>query len=119
MPTDFSGGFEFFYLCLYEYDVLKNFVLRNCSGNVESTYRKLSSVSTIYNDYLRGIGYITKIVIPPSIKIIGAWAFCGCSSLSQIIIPSSVTVIRKEAFRGCSFRQITFPPSVINIEEYA
>ena len=40
-------------------------------------------------------------IIPNSIKVIGGFAFCRCSSLTSIHIPDSVTLIEDGAFDKC------------------
>ena len=45
--------------------------------------------------------------IPNGVKIIGYWAFYGCTSLASVIIPNSVTSIGDGAFNRCtSLREI-------------
>lgn len=47
-------------------------------------------------------------------KVIGEWAFAGCSLLSSIDIPNSVISIGNIAFAGClSLKYISIPESVI------
>lgn len=58
--------------------------------------------------------------IPPSVLLIGNFAFSGYSSLCDLIIPSSVTSIGDSAFSGCSsLRELIIPSSVTSIGEYA
>lgn len=40
--------------------------------------------------------------IPDDVKIIGAYAFCGCSDLKSIEIPDNVSEIQVAAFDDCS-----------------
>ena len=83
----------------------------------------------------------TEYSIPDGIRIIGDWAFCGCSlvsvtipdsvtsvgegafsdcgSLTSITIPDSVTSIGDWAFFYCDFASVTIPDSVTSIGEYA
>ena len=59
-------------------------------------------------------------VIPPDIKKIGDYAFCGCKGLTTIRIPDSVKVIGDFAFCGCSgLTNITIPEGVTTIGEKA
>ena len=45
---------------------------------------------------------IKSIVIPEGVKVIGDYAFAGCTGLTEIVIPASVTTIGSHAFYGCS-----------------
>lgn len=59
----------------------------------------------------------TKIILPNSLKNIGANMFYGCNKLTNITIPDSVTSIGNSAFYGCSsLTSITIPNSVATIE---
>ncbi len=59
---------------------------------------------------------LTSIIIPNSVKSIGAYAFNACESLTSINIPNSVTSIGVCAFSGCdSLTSITIPNSVKSI----
>ena len=88
---------------------------------------------------------LTKVIIPNSVKEIGAEAFCGCGSLkkvnfeessqlaeinygvfsnckklSEITIPNSVTTIGEDAFCSCtSLNSVTIPNSVKTIDANA
>jgi hypothetical protein len=53
-------------------------------------------------------------------KIIGEYAFSGCTGLTSIIIPDSVTSIGENAFGGCiGLTSIIIPDSVTSIGQYA
>ena len=59
----------------------------------------------------------TEFTIPTGVKIIGNYAFSGCSKLTSITIPDSVTSIGEHAFYYCtSLTSITIPESVTSIE---
>ena len=61
-----------------------------------------------------------EVVLPKSLKEIGAYAFYDCENLVSVTIPNSVTSIGKEAFRDCSsLTSITIPNSVTSIGSYA
>ena len=59
--------------------------------------------------YLNG-ELLTNLVISDNVWQIGAYAFCGCSSLTNITIPDSVRSIGYSAFSGCSvLTEMTIP----------
>ncbi len=63
---------------------------------------------------------LTSVTIPDGVTTIGLWAFKDCTSLTSVTIPDSVTEIRTSAFSGCaSLTSITIPNSVTKIEEWA
>lgn len=65
---------------------------------------------------------LSSIVLPKTLKVIGASAFSGCSGLTgNLVIPEGVTVIEKWAFFGCKglTGNLVIPESVKAIEEYA
>ncbi len=43
-----------------------------------------------------------EVVLPKSLKEIGAYAFYDCENLVSVTIPNSVTSIERSAFEGCS-----------------
>ena len=57
---------------------------------------------TAIADYAFANSDVTTVVIPPSVKSIGWFAFNGCSSLSSVSIPASVSSIGYAAFDGCN-----------------
>ena len=62
--------------------------------------------------YLNG-KLVTDLVIPDSVRSIGAYAFKGCTSLTSITIGDSVTSIGGSAFNGCtSLTSIVIPYSL-------
>lgn len=85
----------------------KIYYTKNSDGNV--TINKVEA------------GDQTSIVIPETIdggtvKIIGANAFDGCSSLTSITLPQSLTSIENLAFADCTALQnINIPQNVTNI----
>lgn len=63
---------------------------------------------------------LTSYVIPDSVTVISAWAFCECRKLVEVQIPDSVTEIGEGAFYQCeSLRTITIPDSVDKIDDIA
>lgn len=71
---------------------------------------------------------LKSVLLPSSLRHIGAWAFRGCSSLTKINIPNGVVVIgdtdayytKGAVFAGCtSLTNISIPPSVELITQSA
>ena len=61
-------------------------------------------VTTIGNNAFAyaGPGFLTSVVIPEGVTVIGDWAFEGCNALASVVIPKSVTKIGYEAFIPCN-----------------
>lgn len=63
---------------------------------------------------------LRTVVLPGSVKSIGAYAFEGCKNLKSIDIPSSVTTIGEGAFSGCALiENVTIPAGVTTIGDRA
>lgn len=63
-------------------------------------------------NYGRSSSNASIIVLPNTIKSIGAYAFYNCKNLTRIIIPSSVQSIGSSSFLGCNtLREIIYLPS--------
>lgn len=61
-----------------------------------------------------------EIVIPPSVRTIGASAFAGCKTVdTKLVIPDSVVSIGYSAFCGCYFDTIVLGSSLVSIGDYA
>ncbi|MBR5167981.1 MAG: leucine-rich repeat domain-containing protein [Salinivirgaceae bacterium] len=74
----------------------------------------------VVEDILWGAFYdcegLTSVVIPKSVKSIGANAFYNCKSLKSVSIPESVISIGDDTFSSCeSLESINIPNTVINI----
>ena len=64
------------------------------------------------------ISSVKSVIIPDSVKEIGAFAFANCESLASIHIPDSVTEIGDYAFANCrSLRSIHIPDTVTEISK--
>lgn len=67
---------------------------------------------TRIGSYLRN-NYITEVILPPSIKIIGESAFSYCENLNKINLPEGLLIIESYAFRNnCIFEDIVLPSSL-------
>ncbi len=57
-------------------------------------------------------------ILPTSLKKIGNYAFCGCSSLKSVEIPDNVTTIGDCAFKNCSnLEHVTLPANSASMGE--
>jgi len=81
---------------------------------------EIGSVSDEWDDGAFLGTNITSVTIPSSVKIIGGFAFAGCSSLENVTIPESVTTIGNAVFGACGgLTSITIPGSVTSIGAYS
>ena len=63
-----------------------------------------------------GCSGLKDVVLPKSVKKIGAWAFAGCSGLTQLEIPDGVAEIEAHTFAACSaLASMMIPDSVTKI----
>ena len=76
---------------------------------------KLSSNSE--NTIFANRGTVKSVIIPDSVKTIGAYTFYSCRNLETVEIPNSVEIIEDYAFQYClGLLYINIPDSVTNIE---
>ena len=62
----------------------------------------------------------TEYVIPPSVTVIGNYAFYRCFSLTSVTIPDSVTTIGHQSFNQCTgLTSVVIPDSVTIIGGFA
>ena len=63
---------------------------------------------------------LQKIILPASIRSIGAQAFLNCKYLREIILPSALQEIGTQAFAGCeSLIMVKLPSCTVSIGPYA
>jgi hypothetical protein len=62
---------------------------------------------------------LVRIDIPPSVRMIQAWAFHDCLRLASAILNNGLEVIGKVSFQGCALVRIDIPPSIRAIKDYA
>ena len=59
---------------------------------------------------------ITGVIIPPTLKYIGAGAFLNCHNLPNVVMPEGVRTIGESAFSGCErLSEVSIPESVTSI----
>jgi hypothetical protein len=85
----------------------------------ERNYVIPDNITTINRSAFRNAG-ITSIRLNPNTKIIGDYAFEGCSSLREILDWDNVETISKGAFNGCStIGKVTLPSNLKEILDEA
>ena len=63
---------------------------------------------------------LREVVFNDGLQKIGAYAFCGCSSLERLTLPSTVTEIGYNAFNGCTnLRVVVLNEGLQEIEYWA
>ena len=74
---------------------------RGCYGLLKVEFEVGISIEKIEDLTFYGCSKLKDIILPESIKTIGAYSFYGCRSLKSVYIPSNVTKIEKRAFCEC------------------
>ena len=59
-------------------------------------------ITEVEDDAFEEYALMTSVVIPDTVKRIGAFAVSECTGLTSLVIPDGVEVIELEAFRGCT-----------------
>ena len=108
-----SIGIAAFYDC----SSLTSMIVESGNSIYDSRENCNAIIETATNTLIAGC---QNTIIPNSVRSIGDYAFCRCSSLTSITIPNNVTSIGNDAFSGCSsLTSITIPNSVTSIGEVA
>lgn len=65
--------------------------------------------------------YLTNIIVPETVKIIGSFAFVDCARLKTVTIEgNALRIIGTGAFAGCiNLREMNLPDSVVTLGSYA
>ncbi len=75
--------------------------------------------NSAFADYIQIVPrakYITEIILPEKLQIIGSSAFRGFNGLKKIEFPDTLELIKQDAFRGCvSLKEITLPEKLEKI----
>ncbi len=82
----------------------------NIDGNV---------MSKIEPNSFTEMAKLKKVIIPGSIKVIGAYSFASCPLLREVIIEEGVEVIEDWAFISCNIDKIKLPKSIKSIGKNA
>ena len=101
-------------------NVILNGFDKNCPPNIIEKTRKMvipDGVTIINNGAFKGNKVIEAVMIPSSVKIIGAQAFKECIALKKIKFSEGLTVLEK-AFTGCSsLEKVELPRSLKLIKD--
>ncbi len=91
------------------------FVLVKATNKNMSTYAIHGDTKVIGQYAFNGCSRLSSIVIPDSVTSICAFAFTGCSNLSSVVIGDSVTSIGSRAFSSCSSLTAVVIPDRVTI----
>lgn len=83
--------------------------LSGCTGTAIPDGRREGT--TVYGVFA-GVGYLTSIVLPKTVKSIGKFAFYSCYNLSYISLPAGLESIEEYVFQKADFKTITLPHSL-------
>lgn len=68
---------------------------------IPETYKDIP-VTRIAPEAFRGSEQLKSVVLPDTLKTVGAYAFAECTALEKIVLPNSVTLVDKGAFSNCT-----------------
>lgn len=69
---------------------------------------------------LNNLEYLSTVILPEGVEVIGTSAFENCVSLESINFPEGITLIKNNAFKECKMLQeITLPEGLVTLEEEA
>ena len=69
-------------------------------------------VGKIEANTFNNMSNITRLVVPGTCKVIGAYAFAACSQLEEVIFEEGVETIEDWAFISCNIKSIRLPQSL-------
>lgn len=76
-----------------------------------------TQINTIYQNTFRNCVNLQKVILPSTIKSIGARAFLDCIKLSEINLPNSIENIGVACFKNCALTEIIIPNSLVEISQ--
>ena len=78
-----------------------------------------NTISKIEQSSFTEMAKLKKVIIPGSIKVIGAYSFANCPLLKEVVIEEGVEVIEDWAFISCNIDKIKLPKSIKSIGKNA
>lgn len=92
----------------------------SANGSNITTFTFGDKVDSIPDGLCEKMTKLTSVIIPESVKSIGASAFSGCTDITSVIIGSGVTEIGSNAFSGCTgLADVNLPNGVKTIGDDA
>lgn len=83
-------------------------------AGIEGCFCAAPGIKEILKYAFAGCENLTSIIIPDTVKKIGAGAFYGCLSLESVTLPDSIEIIGAKAFEQCICLQSAVLPSEIS-----
>ena len=72
-------------------------------------------IDTIADNAFSRCGQLEEVILPGTLKILGATCFTWCHNLSKINLPANLTTISTYAFHQCTLKNVVIPASVNTI----
>ncbi|MBO4319449.1 MAG: leucine-rich repeat protein [Treponema sp.] len=114
-----TGKLEYYEISIIK-QALETLRRQNNSVLVSLDLSKVTGITELNYYNFKNCSNLSGLVLPDTIKTIGANAFYGCSNLTSITLSSSLESIGNNAFENCtSLASIEIPGSVKTIGESA
>ena len=74
-----------------------------------------AEITKIGKDAFSDIANIKKVILPPNLELIDAYAFENCAKLEEVIFPDTLSCIEHNAFKKCNLKTFTAPKNLLAI----
>lgn len=78
-----------------------------------------NQMSKIEQNSFTEMAKLKKVIIPGTVKVVGAYSFASCPLLKEVVLEEGVEVIEDWAFISCSIDKIKLPKSIKSIGKNA
>ena len=68
--------------------------------------------AVVFHAFYKCVG-LTRVTLPPTVRLMGYEAFVGCSALNEVVLPDSLLLIGERAFSGCTALQRIVVPCAV------